>query len=56
MTPSLFKRAPDAASMAALEVEAIEDCIRQLGLAPTKAKNLKAMAQVSEYEALCGVV
>lgn len=45
-TPALFALAPDAAAMAALDVAAIEGCIRQLGLAPTKAKNLKAMAQV----------
>ena len=29
------------------QVDAIAECIRQLGLAPTKARNLKAMSQVS---------
>ncbi|GAB4821817.1 hypothetical protein N2152v2_008863 [Parachlorella kessleri] len=46
VTPALFKLAPDAAAMAALAAETIEGCIRQLGLAPTKAKNLQAMAQM----------
>ena len=45
-TPALFALAPDAASMAALEVGRIAECIRTLGLAPTKARNLKAMSQV----------
>lgn len=48
VTPELFRLAPDAAAMAALEVPTIESCIRQLGLAPTKAKNLKAMSQVGD--------
>lgn len=46
VTPALFRRAPDAAGMAALGVPEITDCIRQLGLAPTKAKNLQALSQV----------
>ncbi|PSC76466.1 conserved oligomeric Golgi complex subunit 5 [Micractinium conductrix] len=45
-TPALFDLAPDAPSMAAAPLEDIAACIRQLGLAPTKAKNLKAMAQL----------
>ena len=45
-TPALFRLAPNAASMAAAELGAIQACIRSLGLAPTKAKNLKAMSQV----------
>ena len=45
-TPALFQLAPDAASMAAADVADIEACIRFLGLAPTKARNLKAMSQV----------
>jgi hypothetical protein len=44
VTPELFAMAPDAAAMAAADVAAIQATIRQLGLAPTKAKNLKAMA------------
>ena len=44
VTPALFAEAPDPASMAALPVDRILACIRKVGLAPTKAKNLKAMA------------
>ena len=44
VTPALFAEAPDPESMAALPVEKILACIRTVGLAPTKAKNLKAMA------------
>ena len=46
VTPALFAAAPDPASMAALEVEEIRTLIRQIGLAPTKAKNLKRMAEL----------
>lgn len=45
-TPALFQLAPDAAAMAAAEQADIQACIRSLGLAPTKAKNLKAMSQL----------
>lgn len=45
-TPALFALAPAAAAMAAAPLEDIASCIRQLGLAPTKARNLKAMSQV----------
>jgi len=45
-TPALFQLAPDAAAMATADVSSITECIRQLGLAPTKAKNLKALSQV----------
>jgi endonuclease-3 len=44
VTPRLFALADTPAKMAALPVEAILACIRVLGLAPTKAKNLKALA------------
>jgi endonuclease-3 len=44
VTPALFSEAPDPESMAALPVERILGHIRTVGLAPTKAKNLKAMA------------
>ena len=44
VTPALFAEAPDAKSMAAFPVDRILACIRTVGLAPTKAKNLKAMA------------
>jgi endonuclease-3 len=44
VTPALFAEAPDPQSMAALPVDRILSFIRTVGLAPTKAKNLKAMA------------
>jgi endonuclease-3 len=46
VTPALFAKASDPKSMAALSVEDILELIRTVGLAPTKAKNLKAMAQL----------
>ena len=45
VTPALFAVADEPARMAALEVDEIRDIIRQIGLAPTKAKNLKQMAE-----------
>lgn len=44
VTPALFARARTPAAMAALPVEEILALIRQIGLAPTKAKNLKALS------------
>ena len=44
VTPALFAEAPDPQAMAALPVDRILSFIRTVGLAPTKAKNLKAMA------------
>lgn len=46
VTPGLFAVAPDPASMAALPQEEILRLIRQVGLAPTKAKNLKRAAEL----------
>ena len=46
VTPALFSEAPDAESMAELPVERILAHIRTVGLAPTKAKNLKRMAEL----------
>lgn len=46
VTPALFARARDPASMAALPVDEILALIRTVGLAPTKAKNLHAMSQL----------
>ena len=43
--PELFSIAPDPYAMAALEVDEIKEIIREIGLAPTKAKNLKKMAE-----------
>ncbi len=45
VTPSLFKIAPNPAAMASLDVDEIKEIIREIGLAPTKAKNLKRMAE-----------
>ena len=45
VTPELFSIAPDPYAMAALEVDEIKEIIREIGLAPTKAKNLKKMAE-----------
>jgi len=46
VTPALFAEAPDPESMAALPVDRILSFVRTVGLAPTKAKNLKAMAKL----------
>lgn len=46
VTPSLFAEASDPRSMADLPVERILGHIRTVGLAPTKAKNLQAMAKL----------
>ncbi len=46
VTPALFARASTAAAMAALDVDEIRDYIREVGLAPTKAKHLKEMARL----------
>ena len=45
VTPRLFKHANTPEKMASLEVSFIQDIIQEIGLAPTKAKNLKKMAQ-----------
>jgi endonuclease III len=44
VTPRLFARAPDPRAMAALPVAEIQQMIREVGLAPTKAKNLQALS------------
>lgn len=46
VTPALFARAPTPEAMAALDVEEIRALIREIGLAPTKAKNLKRTAEL----------
>ncbi len=46
VTPELFARAPTPAAMAALEVDEIRGIIRQLGLAPQKAKNLQKLSEM----------
>ena len=45
VTPTLFKYANTPESMAKLKVENIQKLIQKIGLAPTKAKNLKKMAE-----------
>jgi endonuclease-3 len=46
VTPALFALAPTPAAMAVLPVDTIRQLIREIGLAPTKAKNLQATAQL----------
>ena len=45
VTPKLFKVADTPEKMANLEIDFIKDLIQEIGLAPTKAKNLKIMAE-----------
>ena len=45
VTPQLFRHASNPEQMLGLEVESIQKLIREIGLAPTKAKNLKLMAK-----------
>ena len=45
VTPALFSVAPNPYAMASLEVDEIKEIIREIGLSPTKAKNLKKMAE-----------
>lgn len=44
VTPELFKMGPDAHSMSKCDVKDIEKAISSLGLAPTKAKNVRALS------------
>jgi len=46
VTPGLFALADDPRAMAAQPVEAILDTIATCGLAPTKAKNIKRLAEI----------
>lgn len=62
VTPTLFERAPNAESLALLPQEELEEILRRIGMYRTKAKNIKALAQVlvreysgvvpDDYEAL----
>jgi endonuclease-3 len=45
VTPSLFARASTSEAMAQLSVDEILESIRTCGLAPTKAKNVKKLAE-----------
>lgn len=46
VTPALFKVGPDPAAMAALAESEILACIRQLGLAKTKARHVRRLSQL----------
>lgn len=46
VTPALFARASTPAKMAKLSVEEIHSIIRTCGLAPSKAKNIKALSEI----------
>ena len=46
VTPALFAAGPEPAAMAQLEEQEILEHIRQLGLAKTKAKNVRRLAQL----------
>ena len=53
VTPALFAKASTPEEMATLEVDEIQTLIREIGLAPTKAKNLRRMAeQIIEGEGM----
>jgi endonuclease-3 len=45
VTPTLFDHASTPAEMVKLKVDVIQQIIREIGLAPTKAKNLHKMAE-----------
>ena len=45
VTPALFKKAKTPDEMDKLSAESIQNIIKEIGLAPTKAKNLKKMAR-----------
>ena len=46
VTPALFAEADTPEKMAALGPERILELIKEIGLAPTKAKNLRRMAEL----------
>ena len=46
VTPELFRQGPTPEKMAALEVSQIQSMIREVGLAPTKAKNIKRLSEL----------
>lgn len=52
VTPALFRRAPTPAALGAMEQSEIHDLIKQIGLAPQKAKALKGLGtMLSELHA-----
>ena len=46
VTPALFKQGPTPEKMAKLEVATIQSLIREVGLAPTKAKNIRRLSEL----------
>ena len=46
ITPKLFSKANTPEKMDRLEINEIRDCIREIGLAPTKAKNIKKTSRL----------
>ena len=46
VTPALFLKAPNALEMSRLTIEEILNDIRQVGLAPTKAKNIHRLSEL----------
>ena len=50
VSPSLFARYPDAASLAAAHPAEVEDIIRTIGMYRTKAKNIIALAKILTEE------
>ncbi len=46
VTPELFRRGPNAKEMSALGIETIRELIREVGLAPTKAKNIHNLSLI----------
>ena len=46
VTPELFRQGPNPEKMAAMEVSQIQSMIREVGLAPTKAKNIKRLSEL----------
>ncbi|MGN0720099.1 MAG: endonuclease III [Anaerovoracaceae bacterium] len=52
VTPALFRKYPDPASLAAADVSEVEACLKRIGMYRTKAKNIIGMAKVltTEYD------
>ena len=46
VTPTLFELGPTPEAMAALNVDVIQSTIRYVGLAPTKAKNIRRLSEM----------
>ncbi|MAI09552.1 MAG: endonuclease III [Euryarchaeota archaeon] len=46
VTPALFTLGPTPEAMAALDVDVIQSTIRYVGLAPTKAKNIRRLSEM----------